>query len=456
MDTVNFECGHCAKEMAVEVGDLGKEVPCPHCGHVVQAPPASPPPPPPTPAAAPAPFPELHIPSPKEQESIFSPTDETASDDLFGALPAPLVEVPAVQPPLPQLQLQLQLDVAAAPPPPSDMTAPYLEVPAPLPPDFISHAATVDMAPAVPIQPAEDSTQAAETAIPSPTPPRRPESTGVLGTLLLIFLIPYALAATGAIAWMLYLQRTAAAPFNPLEQLPDSKPGAGAPKRVKFDAPLPEKLKTTLDPKSPKPLRIGDIEVTPLRVERAEEGGRQLLTLSLKLVNASQDLAFDPLPQGFLDYQPISQADLKPYTFLRFGDETAYGGYVEPVKSPKRDAKHPFTGVLLPGEEATVRLRTHPRNTGAIERLDRFKGPVVWRVQVRRGFVKVKDRDVSATAVIGVRIDPANIPRPPAVDARLSPHPRPGPHGRRAWPLPPLQTATNGQISEIFVKRAEK
>ena len=37
MATVNFQCGHCAKLMAVNATFLGQQVRCPHCQQVVVA-----------------------------------------------------------------------------------------------------------------------------------------------------------------------------------------------------------------------------------------------------------------------------------------------------------------------------------------------------------------------------------------------------------------------------------
>src|SRR5262249_54845965 len=55
MATVNFQCGHCGKLMAVEAGHLGQQVRCPHCQGVVLTPPAAPVEPPAAPVEPPAP-----------------------------------------------------------------------------------------------------------------------------------------------------------------------------------------------------------------------------------------------------------------------------------------------------------------------------------------------------------------------------------------------------------------
>ena len=57
---------------------------------------------------------------------------------------------------------------------------------------------------------------------------RRPRNS-LFVPILLLFLIPYCLAATGFIVYLLYQQRTNQ--FDPLERLPDPRPDGGAPAR---------------------------------------------------------------------------------------------------------------------------------------------------------------------------------------------------------------------------------
>jgi hypothetical protein len=236
--------------------------------------------------------------------------------------------------------------------------------------------------------------------------------------LLLIFLIPYSVMTTAATAYLIYRLRTAAPTFDPLERLPDPKPGEGGPKRIKATAQLPEKLRTPLK----QPLRIGAVEVTPLAVERSPLGE---LLLRLKVQNVSDDTAFDPLPGEFLRYIPRGLDTPVPYSYVEIGDHHIYGGEVAWESGPRRPGKQGFDGVLFPGEQGTLAVRTYLRDRRLVEKLDTYRGPVLWRVQVRRGFVEVNGRDVSATAVIGVRLDSADIPRALPEDARL-PVPRPG------------------------------
>jgi hypothetical protein len=50
----------------------------------------------------------------------------------------------------------------------------------------------------------------------------------------------------------------------------------------------------------------------------------------------------------------------------------------------------------------------------AVQELARYKGPLVWRIQLRRGLVKWRtargnDREDSATAVVGVEFDAGDV-----------------------------------------------
>ena len=71
-----------------------------------------------------------------------------------------------------------------------------------------------------------------EEELPLPTIPRRRDEPSMFVPILLLFLIPYAIATTGFIAWLLYSQHKN---FDPLERLPDPKPSEGGPRQIKHD-----------------------------------------------------------------------------------------------------------------------------------------------------------------------------------------------------------------------------
>src|SRR5207302_10401675 len=118
-------------------------------------------------------------------------------------------------------------------------------------------------------------------------------------------------------------------------------------------APVPDRLKVGLG----RTLKLGDLEVTPLRVERRKvrlfderypkptELEHDSLLLHLRLHNASGDLAFAPLDNYFdrrwNDQWPQEKKNAvqMPFTQLEIGGERFYGGpceWVSLVKPPRR------------------------------------------------------------------------------------------------------------------------
>src|SRR5947208_2817375 len=103
METVQLQCGHCKKVMAISVEYLGGQVQCPHCKGVVQTPARMP-----TAAAAPppAPAPDLEL---QPHESIFAGAE--ASDAVLGETPAPQVEMPIRDEPPPSVETEPDADL---------------------------------------------------------------------------------------------------------------------------------------------------------------------------------------------------------------------------------------------------------------------------------------------------------------------------------------------------------
>src|SRR5882762_8516706 len=86
METMQLQCGHCKKVMAIAVEYLGGQVQCPHCKGVVQTPARKQPDAPPPPA-------EVALPGPdsEQPESIFT---GPVSDTVLGDSQQPQVEMP--------------------------------------------------------------------------------------------------------------------------------------------------------------------------------------------------------------------------------------------------------------------------------------------------------------------------------------------------------------------------
>ena len=57
---------------------------------------------------------------------------------------------------------------------------------------------------------------------------------------------------------------------------------------------------------------------------------------------------------------------------------------------------------LNPGEETTTFVCTDGDDARVIQAATNYQGTMLWRVQLRRGLVPVRNKEVSATAVVGV------------------------------------------------------
>jgi hypothetical protein len=466
MQTVNFQCGHCGKLMGVGSEHLGHQVRCPHCQQVVIAPlPAVQPSPsaelPPPPEAAPPP--ELveavasSPPAADDAEDIFAPT--AASDDLFGRSEPPRIEMPpdpfAATPP-----------AEDAAPPPEVATFPFEPpTPASLPPadgdstavlpafDGASpwQAGPVTEMLAPPPEEAPDAPQPetfTETVAPAaPRPPRRREQ-GVPWFMILVFspLLLYAIVITVFAVLIYRHEQELEQQFrNPFEKMPDvgDNPGVQKGKKTTWldnyqprfaTLPLPAHLCTTLVPEGQsEPIRIGDLQITPRRVERRRvrviiEGFKpelqpaDSLVLYLSLKNLSSEYAFAPLDNYFDRRWEPGQDQVPPLTQLEVGDKYRfYGGPAEwyPRGDPNNRRqwveKPPGfeSDLLQPGEEKEFFVCTDGHDARGVRVLfgenhdERgtlaYLGPFLWRVRIRRGLVWIENKQYSATAVVGIK-----------------------------------------------------
>jgi hypothetical protein len=255
---------------------------------------------------------------------------------------------------------------------------------------------------------------------------RMPKTRPWLVPMLIIPLISYSILATIAAA-ILYAEKQRR--IHPLEAIPDQGENKGATRSkngaVKLPDPaqdLPNRLKVALGDS----IRIGDLEVTPEKVERRQikyESRRHgsspdptrfdALALVLHLKNISQDVVFKPMDPYFTRQWKPKNGGLMPYTYLAIGDYHFYGGPLS--MQDVRDhllsvAGQDFDQELRPGEEFTTFICTDPDDP-LKKALDGYNesDPLLWRVQVRRGLVRVHERDVSATAVIGVQFSRKSI-----------------------------------------------
>lgn len=473
MQTVNFPCGHCGNLMGVGSEFLGQPVRCPHCQQVVVAPPTAPsvPAPPPAPADAMPSGPietVLQPPAPLgDAEDIFTPTE--ASDDLFGRPEPPRIEIRTDLP-----APTVPGNDAVRPPEPAADTTPASTVPFPPPgaepPSLVNGESTATL----PI-PGPEAHQTAGTLIETSSPlsaqapasvtteplppvlapsisrPARRAERGPPWFMLLVFspLVLYAIVITVfAALFYLELRRMDQERRNPFEIMPDDGDNPGIQKGKKttqqtyhYDPklatmPLPANLRTSLN----KPLRIGDVQITPTSVERKQvnvfvEGSEKAepclgdsLVLHLTMKNLSSEYAFAPLDNYFDRCWKPGNDMRPPFTQLEIGElYRCYGGparwYPRSDKENKREwvegRKASAPDLLQPSEEREFFVCTDGNDSRATlvlfgenkgEKVRQpYHGPFLWRVRVRRGLVRVKNKDHSATAVVGVEFTDKDI-----------------------------------------------
>lgn len=461
MPAITFQCGNCKNLMAVEEHLLGQQVRCPHCQQVMVASGTIPVVPSeigPIQAEGPTELSDISgiissvfpvsTPPHHEEESIFTNVPR-ATDDLFGEpVPGPVVEIPTESAPAASSPLPLPWPESTtngpAPVASSDLLASAPEMTssaASLPPSVPSpKAATTE-----PFTSSEGDWPVIDSSSPAIELPKglagpdvnrqvaqRAKRESLFTTYLIIILIPYAIFMTCVAAY--FYIRMKQMP-NPMEFLRDS--GENPPAKrgtssvletISPETKLPPRLQVALG----QVLRIGDLEVQPVKVERRKitigsEGrnyqpeSKDALVLSLRLRNVSQVVYFTPTDPVFDRQWRGEFGSNRPYMLLDIGGSRFFGGAVkwkprasrsqfrdddprEYVKGQEHDNQ-----ILKPGEERTSIFCTDPDNRDILKALNGYEGPLVWRVHLRRGLVQVGDREVSATAVIGVVFDKKDI-----------------------------------------------
>jgi hypothetical protein len=216
---------------------------------------------------------------------------------------------------------------------------------------------------------------------------------------------------------------------HPLEYIPDQGNPKSSKQSVVYERPapwldLPPNLRTELG----KAIQVGDLEVEPTKIEQKPviwmyrvsqhnpvAADTDSLVLHLRLKNISKDTVFRPT-DSFFDREWKEDKDPGrnnlPYTHLVGNGHYFCGPFVwkpsqsmvqrgdnlrdEYVQGQESDKQ-----VLKPGDEATTVIVTAPDDR-VPDLLRNFTGPMQWRVQLRRGLVHYKDRDISCSAVIGI------------------------------------------------------
>jgi len=284
--------------------------------------------------------------------------------------------------------------------------------------------------------------EAAAAYQPRPATIRPPGKKGVSGILFGLMLV-YALAATGAAvyAFFFHAPSTDVKIGADLSTIPDvigEHPPAERKKVGKLtmplDGPLPDNLKVGLN----KTVRIGQLEVTPLGVEQKlirvfqrigsggnyapiQLGSTPTLVLRLRLKNTSNDIVFYPTDPAFnrrMNRDPKLK-EPPPATGLVFGAKRFWGGptkwpFANPgstsdvtgeyVEGQENDSKP-----LAPGENRDVLIVADKADPQMMKTFKSFSGPILWRVQLRRGLENIDGKDVPLTAIVGVEFEPRDV-----------------------------------------------
>ncbi len=236
-----------------------------------------------------------------------------------------------------------------------------------------------------------------------------------------VFILSYASAVTLALSWMVLTGRSPR-PAGPSaivstsigEPVPPAKPGPSL-LDAKFLPPVPAENITTLD----LPVRIGDLQVTPVSVALARvelvgaidpskyrQEDSESLVLRLRCTNLSKSQPFAPLELAYVREQP-SRLDR---CFITTSGDQTIGAFPLAV-----DSEWSIVGqecpVLDPGKSFETVIASEP---GIANRLS---SEMIWRVRLRIGPYR--------TDVIGVRFRDADVERDPVVcQSALCPLPR--------------------------------
>jgi hypothetical protein len=262
----------------------------------------------------------------------------------------------------------------------------------------------------------------------APRPRRSQWGMTLFISLVFLPLVLYAILVT-ILAVMFYRQHGEGGQQDPRQFLPDVEgdhPGFKRPNKQSlaipdryYTDPLPPSLRVGLG----RTLIIGDLEVLPERVEWGKvhinlgragpfEVDNPALLLHFKLRNRSHAVSFYPLDAYFNRQWAEGEGD-KPLTFVEAGPVRYYGGPARwRAKEPEVIEGTNYDKSLEPGEsdEYVVCTNCYEPET---QKLGKYSGPLLWRVQMRRGLVRYRDKDLSATAVIGVEFTDKDIARAP-------------------------------------------
>jgi hypothetical protein len=405
-------------------------------------------------------------------DSILSEPGES-EDDVFGShgsnkLPIPkLPEIPPVPPPPVQAPTPVYLQPAPVPVmlPPQMAPAPAVSVqanpfafendspPEPPPPPPKPRPASARPAPAasqpvaIPVQPQGLLVAATqepieelpeEEAAPKPKKKKKksdsaaPVASSVILKVALLCVAGYAAVMTlVAIYGLFFKSGEKLDPGHPLSTIPDSFGEFDPVSRKKVsqykfpvDGKLPETQVAGLGGK----IEIGQLAIEPVKIESRKlnviiENSREKktdtslarrgesLVMQLRITNTSNEFPIFPMDPALTRKARVD--DEKPATRLIVGNQTFYGGAIVwpfPSNLTRRyeEQQEKDNIPLKPGETREYVVFTDSEQK-ILKAVKDSNDPLLWRVQVRRGLIEFKGKDVPVTAIIGVEFKAVDV-----------------------------------------------
>jgi hypothetical protein len=398
----------------------------------------------PTPAAPPpasgSPFAfEGELPIGEQPTKPLSPTRPAAEPVSTMVLPTPFPTADANHPPPapPPAAPARPAPAAPAPAPPAGAgpSNPWAGLNAMAAPAAPAPAPVVVAAPAVVPQPvaaprAPDPKESREEEPPRTaaraTRGRPPVAAGVPKSVVYA-LGAYALLMTGLAVYGLFFKSASLPPEHPLSTIPDNFgefPPADRKKasaaRFPLDGELPANQKARLGGK----IEIGQLEIVPVQIEKRKmtlvrEGEKRPvevpagegLVLRLRVKNTSPDAAIFPLDPAFQRKEGTGDT---PATRIVVGRETFAGG---PITWPfgknmtrEYEKEQEAEARPLPPGESRDYFVCSASDRRIFDAVKNSNEPALWRVQVRRGLIEFRGKDVPVTAIIGVEFRRSEVP----------------------------------------------
>jgi hypothetical protein len=216
-------------------------------------------------------------------------------------------------------------------------------------------------------------------------------------------------------------------PGHPLSTIPDSF-GEFDPvsrkqvSQYKFpvDGELPANQRAGLGGK----IEIGQLAIEPVKLESRPlkvitEGKQEkplmktlpkALVMQLRITNTSGEFSIFPMDPALTRKARI---DDKPATRLVVGKQIFYGGGIEwpvatNVKRKYEEQQEKDWTPLKPGESRDYVVFTDS-DRQILKAVTDLNDTILWRVQVRRGLIQFKGKDIPVTAMIGVEFKSSDV-----------------------------------------------